>query len=566
MTQVRGDTSRSGTPVQPGRPLVRQDGRRRIGTAVLAVAAVVGLFLLLYAVSEHAGPGNSDSATVVLEGQAMAHGNVLLHGWSMSLDSFWTIDALWYLLASLLWGAQPILIHAVPAAIATAVIVIGVVMAVDERRGAAAVAGAATVLVILGLPTHALAVFFLLGPLHVGTVLWCLVAFWALRRGGFGWGFAVGVAFLSAGLLGDLQTLALGVIPVLLAGLTAMARRRDWRAGLPQVAASCASVVIAELIREIAKAIGTFSTAHANERASVEQMVHNLTRALHEGVAMMGVGGAYYGLGADPKGLSYVHVLAIVVGLTAFVSTGAALVWGAARGLPCVVGKSSEASWRLDDMLFFATLASPATFVLLAQTDNPQFARYLTAGIIFGAILSGRVVGRVAQSFKWHVLGRLLGALGLAAACCYAAGVAINLDRPVPVSPGVGLASWFESHNLHDGIGSYWTASIVTLESRGHVKVRPVFSLDYRRLVRYNRVSSSAWYAEPFHFLVFDLAAPWGHVSWNTAVDTFGPPSKTYVVDGRYRVMVWNKAIHVKKVIPPDESVPPPGVGTAAQP
>jgi hypothetical protein len=49
--------------------------------AVVAIAAVFGLFLLLYAVSEHAGPGNSDGATVVLEGQAMAHGNILLNGW-----------------------------------------------------------------------------------------------------------------------------------------------------------------------------------------------------------------------------------------------------------------------------------------------------------------------------------------------------------------------------------------------------------------------------------------------------------------------------------------------------
>src|SRR5208283_1980905 len=134
MTQVRADISRSGSSSDPKRPSVSRNRPRRLGVTVLAVAAVVGLFVLLYAVSEHAGPGGSDGATVVLEGQAIAHGNILLRGWSMSLDSFWTIDALWYLVVGLLWGVQPALIHAVPALIATAVIVMAVLMAVEERR------------------------------------------------------------------------------------------------------------------------------------------------------------------------------------------------------------------------------------------------------------------------------------------------------------------------------------------------------------------------------------------------------------------------------------------------
>ncbi|MGO9195568.1 MAG: hypothetical protein ACLQK4_00380 [Acidimicrobiales bacterium] len=515
----------------------------RVGLVVVAVVLTVGLYALLYAVSVHTFAPDSDGATVVLEGQAMAHGHLLLGNWAISLDSFWTIDALWYVVAVLAQGMHPDLLHAVPAAIAAAVIVIGVVMAVEERRRGAAIAAAGTVLAILAFPSQALAHFFLRGPLHVGTALWCLVAFLALRRGRFGLGFAVAVVFLAAGLLGDLQMLVLGVLPVFFAGVVAMGRNRDWRTGLPQVAAAISSIVLAEVVRRIARAIGTFSIAHANPTASLT--FHNLKHGLHEGVLMMGVGSSYYGLGADPKALGYTHVLAILVVFAAVVGTGVALVWGAVRGRPSVVGTSSQDAWRLDDMLFFATLASPAAFMVLAISPDPEYARYLTAGIVFGAILSGRVVGRVVADMPWRSVARIAAAIGLAATFCYAAGAAINVAQAPPSSSAATLASWLESHGLHDGVGAYWSASIVTVESSGAVRVRPVVSPNGLKLVRYDRNSAGYWYSEPFNFVVFNLQAPWGNVSWSTAVDTFRRPARTYTVAGTYMVMVWNRILHV---------------------
>ena len=328
--------------------------------------------------------------------------------------------------------------------------------------------------------------------------------------------------------------------------MTAAARRRHWRAGLAQVTAAISSVLLAEVIRRIAIEIGTFSIAAANPIAKFPRMLANLKLGVHEGVAMMGVGGAYYGLGADPRALSYVHLLAIAVVFAAVAGTAVAMVSGVIRGRPSVVGASSEAAWRLDDMLVFGALGSCTAFVVLGASVDPGYGRYLTAGIIFGAILSGRVVGRVAQNLRWAVVGRLAAVLGLAAAFSYAAGVAVNLGRPVPAATASDLAGWLESHDLHLGIGSYWAASIVTVESRGSVEVRPVVSPDDIRLVRYNRNSAAAWYARPFQFLVFNLGTPpWGDVTPATAINTFGPPSKSYVVDQTYQVIVWKSPLQV---------------------
>lgn len=507
-----------------------------IGFACLAV--------FLDAVAAHAFTPDSDGATVVLEGHAIAQGHLLLHKWGLSLDSFWTVDALWYLVGVLVAGISPVLPHAVPAAIAAATIVLGAVIAVEQRTGGAAVAAAGTVVAILAFPSHAFAIFFLRGPLHVGTALWCLISFFALRKGRLGRGWAVGVVFLAAGLLGDLQTLALGVVPVALTGLVAAGRTRDWRKGLPLVAAAAASVVLAEVVRKVARTLGTFTIAAANPTSGLHQMLGNVGRGIREGVALMGVGSAYYGADGVPKALGYVHLLAILVVFAALVGAAWSTVHGAARGRPTVVGTNTPDAFLLDDLLVFATFSSPAAFVLLAASSDPSYARYLTAGLIFGAVLAGRVVGRVAQDLEWRALGRVLAGTGLAATGCYAAASAITVSRPAPVAPAAALAGFLEAHHLHHGIGAYWSASVTTVQSHGAVEVRPVVSPNGSRLYRYERNSAAYWYREPFRFLVYQPSQPWGAVDATTARNCFGPPAATYDVVG-YTVMVWNRTLHV---------------------
>ena len=114
-------------------------------------------------------------------------------------------------------------------------------------------------------------------------------------------------------------------------------------------------------------------------------MVHNVKQGIHVGVSLMGVGSAYYGVGADPRALSYVHCWRVLVVFGRWreplaLSCGAS---GFAAG-PSVVGAGSEAAWRLDDMLLFGALGSAAAFIVLAASNNPAYGRYLTAGIIFG--------------------------------------------------------------------------------------------------------------------------------------------------------------------------------------
>src|SRR5665213_1925760 len=69
-----------------------------IKVAVVVASGLVLFTWLLDTLSSHVFAGNSDGATVVLEGQSISAGHLLLQGWGLSRDSFWSIDAMFYAL------------------------------------------------------------------------------------------------------------------------------------------------------------------------------------------------------------------------------------------------------------------------------------------------------------------------------------------------------------------------------------------------------------------------------------------------------------------------------------
>src|ERR1039458_2716991 len=115
---------------------------RRVRTVVRALFASTGLVLVLDAISARVYAGGSDRATAILEGQAVGSGNVLLHGWILTHDSFWTIDAFFYALAVRIGGLRPGLLNLEPALAVAIAVVVGAFVASRGHRGGAAIAGA----------------------------------------------------------------------------------------------------------------------------------------------------------------------------------------------------------------------------------------------------------------------------------------------------------------------------------------------------------------------------------------------------------------------------------------
>ena len=205
-----------------------------------------------------------------------------------------------------------------------------------------------------------------------------------------------------------------------------------------------------------------------------------------------------------------------------------------------------RAGWRLDDLLVLAVFADLVVFLVLTTSDDPGFLRYLTAAVIFGTVLAGRWVGRLAASLPSALLVRRgAAAVCLAVVAAFTAAFGFTLAAPMPKQPVAQLDRFLESRQLVVGIGDYWSASITTVATSGTVTVRPVISTPSGRVVRYQRQSAVTWYTnQSFEFLVYDTARPWGGIDATTASSTFGPVARTYVV-GPYRVLVWGHPLSV---------------------
>jgi hypothetical protein len=506
----------------------------RAATAAALLAVAVGSIALLDVIVRSVAIGDSDGATVILEGQTMSAGHLLLPAWSLSLDSFWSIDAIFYAIAVHLFGVRGNLIFLVPAVIAAVVILVAATMAMDRRISLAAGAGALATIGVLALPSRAFAVYFVEGPFHVGTTLWCLLAFALLARNSFDWRWGLAVVLLAAGLLGDFQTVVLGEAPILATGIAAMWCARRWRAALPLVVAPIASALLAYAIRSVAVALGTFSIAPANPFASGHQLIHNVLNLPRFFATLLGIDGAF-GPSGLPVGFEVVNVARAVLVLGGPLVVAVIIcrrLW-AARKAPTNPTRSE----LLSSLVCFAFIGGLITFVIFPIVSSPAYARYLNGALIFGALLGGRVI-TVAATGRSAKFVRSLAAGLVVIVALFAGGVAFEVRGPRPVQSATQLANFLEAHHLGDGVGAYWSAAITTVESKGAVRVRPVIEHGMR-LVRYDKNSDSGWYAGvQFNYVVYDARAPWGGVSKESAIATWGRPSTVHVV-GPYRVLVY---------------------------
>lgn len=524
------------------RPVSRT--RTQTGWLVGACAvAAVALTLLYYAVSVHLVAGNSDGATVVLEGKAMAQGNVALAGWRLSLDSFASIDVPFYALGVLLLGVRPALLHLVPAALAALVVATGAALAAAGHRRIAAGAGAASVVAILALPGPDLGFYLLQGPWHVGTALYCLVAFGFVAFRPTPWRAAAAAALLAAGMLGDLLTVALGSLPVLAAGLVAARSERRLRAAALPVLVALGAEILAVCGRLVEDAAGTFTLVNRNLPLSTHQLADNIGFVPRRVSALLGLGA----IPADPASngpsvAQWLHLPAVVLVAAAVLVATVRLVTRLVRPRQAPVAGTSLA--LLEDCLLFGLVADLAVFVVGAASNNPEYAKYLTPGVIFAVVLGGRLVAQMVAGSRARALGAAFVASALALVAGFAYDAAAGVDSVT--QPAAALGTFLLAHHLRSGIGDYWSSSLVTVQTDGQVVVRPV-ALGYAdKLRRDARQSAYDWYGgQRFQFFVCDLARPWRGVNVATAEATFGEPSTTYAV-GSYRVLVWRRRVAVR--------------------
>src|SRR5215472_2131733 len=506
----------------------------RLLFAVGLLVACTGLFTL-YLRQSRIAPFNADGASVMLQADAMLHGNVLLSGWWTADVSFYTTELPEYMLVEVFRGLRPDVVHICGALSYTLTVLLAALLARGRATGRAGVVRALLTAGILLAPgilggTQV----FLENPDHAGTAVPILAMLLFLDRAPERWYVPVAVCgTLALVQVGDKLSLVAATAPVAavaVARLVMLSMRRrplsEFRYDALLLVAAGLSVEVARLAEAVIRLLGGFrlTPLPTGLRAPLAQTPAN-TRMLGQIIMLL--------FGANSPGRSHQQIEIIA----RFHLIGLAL---AAAGL--AVGIATFCTRRADrvsQILVVATLATAAAGVFSTLLPSLAYAHEVAILFPFGAVLAGRMLPPLLPA-RWRpgrvavpALAAWLAA-GLAALCFAATWAPM-------APPDQALANWLVGHRYTEGLAAYWEANATTVTSGGRVLVAPVTA---QATGARHWEASASWYDPSrrnanFVIAVADTSKSPGGLSVAAVRRQFGRPAGQYLV-GQNVIMVYD--------------------------
>jgi hypothetical protein len=474
-------------------------------------------------------PENSDEANILLMAHDMLHGNLYLHGWYTSDVPFITTELPEIALLVGIFGLHLNTAHIAAAVTYTLVVAVGMLLAKGKATGGAAVARMALALAVMLAPQPGVGVFVVVFSVgHIGTALPVMLAWLVLDRLGRRWYTPVLVGVLLAwALMADPLVLVIAIFPMLavcaarLATGLAASPPGDLRA-LPRTLAGrwfelslAAAAGVAYLIvksgRQLLSDAGGYTQQPVPFKLDAAGKWFMQARVAVHGLLEMF--GAYFVPGQHPPGITGPTLggLDQAVALTRLVVVVAA-VWGA-----CAIARRfffRDADF-VSQLLLVGIVANLAAYIPSTLADNPAAnVREIAPVLPFAAVLAARMLGdrlvdgRLAGPLRTvRLRGRQFGVRVVAVSLValmgwYGFGLWRQADTPAAPTPYASLVSFLEKHDLKSGLGGYWQASLITVESGGKVTIRAVTSAC---LQPYLWEANTSWYDSGKHYANFLL-------------------------------------------------------------
>ncbi|MEN3305824.1 MAG: hypothetical protein V7603_2026 [Micromonosporaceae bacterium] len=516
---------------------------------VVTAAGGTGLFFGYLRMSRTQAT-NSDGASNALQAWDILHGNVLLHGWTLSDVSFYTTEVPQYALVELLYGLRADVIHVAAAMTYTLLVLAAAVLARGRAKGLAGLVRAAIAVAVLLAPEQNTGYLTLLNsPDHTGTGVPVLVTWIVLERGLTRpdgsyrpvpprWLPYLVAVLLAWGAIGDPLVTVTASLPLIVVCALRLPRARPVpgrRWGRLRgtegrlLAAGLGGILLAQAVLLAVRLAGGFSMHPVSVNVTgVGRLGRNAW------IAIVGLAVNFGVLPPDLHGPGAYAIGAIhLVGLLGVVFAVGLVVMRTVRG-------------RADDLvasvLAFGILANVGAFVVSTLPFDRLSARQIVSVLPLGAALAGRLYGphltaslRAARRYLPALAGALL-------ALAVAFGAQSVAARPVPAA-NQDVAQWLVAHRLTYGIGGYWSANVITLITGGEVRVAPLSGAAVERdaVLAYRWESRADWFDPARHdarFLVVDLMDP-AYGSVEVALRQFGPPvARTDF--GRFAVLLYN--------------------------
>jgi hypothetical protein len=559
------------------------------GAAVFMLVIVVLFDAYLHLSKTY--PENSDEANILLMANDMLHGNVYLSGWNVSDVPFITTELPEITLLVWMFGLHLNTAHIAAAVTYTLVIAVAMLLAKGRAKGPKAIARMALVLAIMLAPQPGIGIFvidFSVG--HIGTALPVMLTWLALDRLGRRWYVPVIVAVLLGwALMADPLVLVIAIYPMLVvclvrvvAGLITSGRNGS---GLRAIGRSLAdrwfelSLAAAAGLGYLVVWWGARLLGHAGgyNQQPVPFKLDGGRWFMQARISVHGLlemFGAYFvpgntinyyksgtylnfpALSGLDQALAITHVIGVLFA-----------IWGALAIARRFFFR--DADW-VSQLLLVAIVANIAAYVPSKIADASALnVREIAPVLPFAAVLAGRMIGdRLLSgptvSVKLPRLGRSLRLRLLAIPLVvlfgwYSFGLFQQADTPAVANPFAELEAYLEANNLTYGIGGYWNASVITVDTGGRITIRAVSPACLQPYAWENKFT---WYDPTQHsanFLVLSNVAGYfsqfsaSGTSLNVLNDLYSPRQRMHLGTGGYFVtpadtgtqVTWNYDVRV---------------------
>jgi hypothetical protein len=548
-------------------------------------------------------PENSDEANILLMANDMLHGNVYLSGWNVSDVPFITTELPEITLLVWMFGLHLNTAHIAAAVTYTLVIAVAMLLAKGQATGPKAIARMALVLAIMLAPQPGIGIFVVVFSVgHIGTALPVMLTWLALDRFGLKapdgtpytfrqrWWVAVIVAVLLGwALMADPLVLIIAIIPMLVvclvrvvSGLITGRRNGSGLRGIAPVladrwlelslgAAAGLGYLVVWWGQKLLSGAGGYYQQPVPFALDGGRWFMQARVTVHGLLEMFGAyfvpGNAinYYKSGtylnfAALSGLDQALAITHVIGVLL-------AVWGALVIARRFFFRDADI---VSQLLLVAIVANIAAYVPSKLADASALnVREIAPVLPFAAVLAGRMIGdrllwgpsatirlpRVRRPLRLRLL-----AIGLVALFgWYSFGLFQQADTPAVANPFAELEAYLEANNLTYGIGGYWNASVITVDTGGRITIRAVSPAC---LQPYKWESKPAWYdpaQQSANFLLLSNVSGYfsqfsaSGTSLDVLKDTYPQSDRETLSTGGYRVAVrpngtqvtWNYQIQV---------------------
>jgi hypothetical protein len=530
----------------------------RIAWVTGATVAGLALFLCFLRLS-WTYPAGSDGADQALQAWDVLHGNLLLHGWTIADVTYYTTEIPQYMLIELIRGLGPDVEHIAAASTYTLLLLAAGLLARGRSTGREGLIRFAVAAGIMIAPQFGNATHLLLSqPDHLGTQLPLLLAFLLLDRAPRRWYVPVAVgAILTLVVIADQVAMLTSAVPLaIVCGARALlgvvwhrkSLASQWYE-LSLVAVAVLSYAAAKLaVRLIIHLHGFQVLPLATNRTPIADIGQHIVLTVEGILNVFAADFLHLSkgslLGPSLGGLP----MAAGIALAAVHLVGVALaVWGFFRAFRYFFDPSDLVS----PVLATAIVVNVAAYVLSVVPVTLFDTREIVAVLPFGAVLAGRMVPgtltrlprRLKPALAWVSVGVL---------ACYMAGLGYGTAHRPVADFDQAIVPWLEAHHLTTGLGTYFEANLITMDSGGRVAVRTV-SWQFTRDVPRRYESKADWY-DPgqsyANFIVTNTAdntqTPNGSPRRNSLIPLpaiaalhAGPPAHVYHYK-TFTIMVWN--------------------------